>query len=410
MPSSPTPISRHGWYATVLALTLIMAATLSPEPEVAGASVQGSLVGRLFWLSGWGDLMQNVLLYVPLGFAPGRTVGAVATWALAVSGVTEALQLAAIPGRDASAVDLVTNVIGACAGAAFAATPAGRRLRSAAAAAWARALRPGRAEAGRYSLGWGIGAGAAMLLTGWLLTPAPPPPYVYEVMNPFGSQDRLTGTVLEGQPLPFGPVSNPGAIRSALVGPFTMTFDLRCAPTRLAPVLSVAGVWSLEALRIEIVGDDLRLRTTGWATRLRLHTPAVEARGLLRDCPADGHMRLTLGGPPQRLRLSREGTDVQLQRPSSVAPWALVLHMELMPRWLAVGLHAAGLVGLLLPLGFWLRASAASAGGVLAIAGAGAVSTLILGVAPPTLTEAAWMVTGCVAGACLRFAGGRPRA
>lgn len=408
MPNLHPRTSPQAWIATAFALTLILAATLSPEPETAGGPAEHSLVWRLFWVSGWRDLLQNVLLYVPLGFAPGWSVRVVAAWALAASGATEALQLAAIPGRDASAADVVTNLIGASAGAAFGATAAGRRLRAMAASAWRRALCPDDAQAGRQALGWGVGVGAATMLAGWLLTPAPPPPYVYEVMNPFGSQDRLTGAVLDGQPLPFGPVRNPVALRAALAGPFTLAFDLRCAPTRSAPVLSVAGVWSLEALRVELVGEDLRLRTTAWATRLGLHTPPVEARGLLRDCPPDGRMRLTLTGPSHRLRLSRAGADVPLQRASSVAPWALVVHLELMPRWLATGLHTAGLVALLLPLGFWLRASsAAGVGGVLVVAGAGAASTLLLGAAPPALSEAAWLVAGCVAGACLRPVVGR---
>ncbi len=408
MPNPQTRTSPQAWIATAVALALILAATLSPQPEAAGGPAVLSLVARLFWVSGWKDVLQNVLLYVPLGFAPGRAVGVVAGWAFAVSGATEALQLAAIPGRDASAMDVVTNVVGACGGAAFGATAAGRRVREAIAAAWLRARRPDGAQAASQSLGWGLGVGAMALLTGWLLTPAPPPPYVYEVMNPFGSQDRLTGAMLDGRPLPFGPVRDPDALRAALVGPFTLTFDLRCAPTRLAPVLSVAGVWSLEALRIEISGDDLRLRTTAWATRLWLHTPPTEARGLLRACPSDGLMRLVLTGPPQRLRLSRDGGEVPLRRPSGLAPWGLVAHLELMPRWLATSLHAAGFVGLLLPFGFWLRASAVSAAGVLAVVGAVVAPTLVWGVAPPAPAEVLWLVAGCAVGVGLRRrAGGR---
>ncbi len=102
------------WAPVALALGMIAAATLVPmSPGMPGDAIP-------FWCVGCGDYaladgVANVVLFVPLGWALARS-GVRSSSGLAVVLTTtigvESLQYAVIPGRVASAADILANTIG----------------------------------------------------------------------------------------------------------------------------------------------------------------------------------------------------------------------------------------------------------------------------------------------------------
>lgn len=181
------------------AVIVILIAALPPQPDwpAAGERFVSSLwpAGRRAWF----DFLSNVALYVPLGLVvSARGRGVLAGWLVgsAVSVSTELLQLW-VPGRDASARDIVANTLGAFLGSVAAGlfAESTRRNLLGAERALARAAAPGWQLAAWLSNAWALVLAAILTLTGFLLIPAlPDHPYV--VSSPF--LDRLAGPLWIG--------------------------------------------------------------------------------------------------------------------------------------------------------------------------------------------------------------------
>jgi hypothetical protein len=102
-------------YGAILAAVTLGA---SPAGVFAWGAHTAHRVGGLYWIS-TGDVERaaNVLLFVPAGFLlcyalPGASRWLVWALCLALSLSIETVQLV-LPGREASAVDLATNALGA---------------------------------------------------------------------------------------------------------------------------------------------------------------------------------------------------------------------------------------------------------------------------------------------------------
>jgi len=146
----------------VAGLLFIARATLTPSPDPNGLAQLTPLWCLVCGDLGGSDVIANLVLFLP--FAMGLRLAGL-SWrrtvliAAAVSLTVELLQLVAIPGRDASLSDLLTNTSSGAIGAAL--------------ASWLpRATRPSPAQAARF-LAAGTAAWVAMLATSaWLLSPA----------------------------------------------------------------------------------------------------------------------------------------------------------------------------------------------------------------------------------------------
>ena len=182
------------------ALLLIAAATLTPQ--AASGLRQDFFAPVLLARPGaWQDVLQNVLLYVPLGLALGVMHARWRTASLLAASVSLATELCqfAVPGRDPVAADVAINAAGASLGWVAAFTPAGRLAgRGAAGAQRAaiRALGPSPQAAASLSLAWAALAACAIVLTCWLLSPAIPPPHYFVVSSPF--MDAVPGPLRIG--------------------------------------------------------------------------------------------------------------------------------------------------------------------------------------------------------------------
>jgi len=156
---------RGGAAAIALAiagLLFIARATLTSSPDPNGMAALTPLWCLVCGDLGGADIVANLLLFLP--FAIGLRLAGL-SWrrtvlvAAGVSLTVESLQLVAIPGRDASLSDVLTNTASGAIGATL--------------ATWLRvAFRPSPAQAGRLLTAGIILWLAALALSAWLLCPS----------------------------------------------------------------------------------------------------------------------------------------------------------------------------------------------------------------------------------------------
>jgi VanZ family protein len=186
-PDDPRWRPRFAW--VILGLLPIVLATLSPQPEQLGIAAFTIDVPR--YAGAWRDVAQNVALYIPFGLAlAARRVrfGAISLIAAALSASIEVLQLYVVPGRYPAGLDIITNTAGAQLGALAGAIGVGggfRALLHTCERYLAQSLRADPRAASRLALAWTAFVSTAVIATGWLLAPAPPPPYFYAVAGPY---------------------------------------------------------------------------------------------------------------------------------------------------------------------------------------------------------------------------------
>ncbi|MFL5542914.1 MAG: VanZ family protein, partial [Longimicrobiaceae bacterium] len=355
---------------------------------------------------GTADLVLNLAFYLPLGAAlalalrrPWHAVAA----ALLLSAGVEAAQLL-VPGRDPTLGDLLANTLGAAAGAALA--RGGRR--------W---MDPPPRAAAWLSLGAAAAALAVVAVTGAAATPSLPRAalrvewaartetlarYHGRVLAAsLGSVPLLPSAVGDREIEP-APALDAPAVRRAFVagGELYVRAVAGPAPASLAPLLGVYdGDRQSEVLLVGVEGEDLVLRVRTRAVPMRLRQPQIRVRGALRGMlPGD-----TVA---MRARVVRGGFAVSVNdgKPvrAGMSPgggWSLLLGPV---RTGAAATAAAGAIWmavLLLPLGLWVRSTAAGAA-ALALAAVGlAAVPAAAGLLPLTGWEAAGAAAGLAVGA-----------
>jgi VanZ family protein len=150
---------RLALLAAALLVVAILLLTLWPLPEQAYRASLSPVTCLVCGGQGVQDVIQNIIMLLPLGLALGlagvrpRTV-ALGAFGLAV--LVESLQYAIVTGRDASLSDVVTNTTGAALGAMLA--PHLPTL-----------LRPGRRAAAKLGIGMTVLWAAAWLFGAWAM-------------------------------------------------------------------------------------------------------------------------------------------------------------------------------------------------------------------------------------------------
>jgi hypothetical protein len=168
---------------TALAFLAICVATLTPSSGVSGSN---------FWCiacSDFGgvDVVANVVLFIPLGFAAALATGrprlSIAL-CVATTVAVEMLQVRVVPGRDASLGDLLGNSLGGALGVL-------------AATRWRSLVWPSAWLGTRLAVAWALFVATILTITSWGLRPAHVPVSLWIQRVPQRpSYEPFTGTLL----------------------------------------------------------------------------------------------------------------------------------------------------------------------------------------------------------------------
>jgi hypothetical protein len=285
--------------------------------------------------------------------------------AAALSGAIELCQLV-LPGRDASAGDVIANAAGGMLGMWLAGAPA-RLL-----------LRPSEREAVILSFGWSGVVGALTLLAGYLLQPSFPDTVYWGQWTPnLGHLEWYRGQVLRaeigGIPLPSRRLDSSETVRGKLREGSTLTVHALAGPTttRLGSLFSIYDESQQEILLIGPVASDLVVRARTVAAAIGLETPCLQFRDLMMGLDPGDTLSIGLETSARgRYRLAVNDRE-RVEQFSIASLWSLLLASPTSPgtRALAGLLWACTLAA---PAGWWLRARiplglAAFAAAVLAI-------------------------------------------
>jgi hypothetical protein len=396
-----------GWGLAAAGLLAIAVFTLTPDPGEVAAAAATPLLCLICGNRGGVDVLQNLLLFVPLGaglrLAGWRWRRIVAVAAL-VSFTVEFLQFTVVAGRDASLSDLLTNTTGAAIAAAL--IPR-----------WRRVVSPNARAARLWFAGWTILWIGVLVATVWLQDPrtlrGPIRNRWPEAVVP---ERSFAGTLLEarvnGVAMPRGDVPPDRAALRRSLDRGEVLLEVRAVSG--PPTEDLSLVYGLLVRRIAVLGlgqygRDAVLIVPSRAQRFRLWATTLQ----LPDAfPPDSGVPMTARGELRdgRLRLSVSwGAQVQqatmLLRPTLgwavVAPLKFVLGRK-------VGLLTALWVGaLVFPLGFWAagwRRPGAAIGALGVVIGAGLLGVPAIAGTPPT----AWSEwTAAVVAAAIGWAGSR---
>ena len=395
-------------------MAIIFGATLFP---FAGGGLPGTpwsvqairwcIVCDEHWLA---DAISNVLLFVPFGAAvvaalvaavvPARagrggpaqqrmlTTGAAG---LLLSLLVESAQWVGWPpGRSPAIADLLTNTIGALAGAMLA-------------TAWPQLVRPHRSMANALLLVWSAGAAGVLALTALALTePGATPGDTRVRASGYGYAPAFGwygGTIaslhVAERPVAYAPGSGP-AVR--IVEPVPWSVSASAALSTLDPATNIRAVLYLHATRdslpVLLIGQQ---RGRAWlivarrAARLGLYMPRLALDGawsaLLRDAAAHDRRPVTVRALASGERLRLEAMNADVATPSARAEllltpalgWALLQPAVTVQSPAALLVLFAWLAVLAAPLGWWsayASRSAAALGAVLVVSSAALVPVL----------------------------------
>ena len=387
-------IRRAGWALTIVACLAIAYGTLSPRPGMSGREGYAA-VCRICDGTPGVDVIANVVLFIPLGvgliLAGMRPLRAL----LVMAGMTTAIELAQlrlVAGRDASVVDIATNLTGALLGVL-----AGRH--------WRTLVRPNVRAAAALAAGAAVAFLAVIAATSVALSPALTPPPWQSNRGP-GSELRPSGRILDvrvaGEAVTVDDtVRNGAAVRAGLLAgqPVVVSAIVSRDPTQSTHLVQVLDFDIDDIVVVSRVRDHavFHIRNAGRDARLR--EVAVRLTGLFREPGSDTvrvtgawqHGSLVIAG--QRGSTVREYT---LPLTASLG-WALLLpNGGVGPSYTPIS--AAWLAMLLLPFAYWSTLAARASGAsvrwrvvqAVVIATALLVPSRILPVASPRWWE--WVV------------------
>jgi VanZ like family len=343
---------RIGVFFTGFGLLLIAVTTLIPIPQQAAASRSTSLWCLVCGEQGAVDVLNNVLLFVPLG--AGLTllrvrVRSVVLVGMLISFTVESLQYLGIPGRDPSLSDLLTNTAGSWLGVIL-----GVRHRD--------VLWPGRRAAGVLSLAgvlawWATQAATAVLLRPWAPSgelraawaSASPERAAHDVMVTSAS---VSGLVVKGDstPLPAGLAER---IRSGLV-------QLQIEMLASGPAPGWSAIFKLlepraRVMAVEAGGRDLIVQLPARARAWRLRPPALQLHGVLLG-PAGTRLRLAAGERADTLWAVVTSASTRMRRQQILSPslgWSLLVPFHYAYGSEVPWLTGLWIVGWMVPIGHW---------------------------------------------------------
>ena len=351
----PIPWRRY-LRALPVAVAVGVIALLTLEPRGRQAPLSAATPWNCLVCGPFGtvDVLLNLALFVPLGFALGR-VGLsplrAALVGLALSGAVELLQATIVAGRDSSLSDLITNTSGAALGAILA-------------AGLPRLLRPESALAARLTGGTAIAWLATLALTGWAVQPDLPASGLTLRKAPIVPMyDRFPGEI---RSLMFNEIErDPGRIEPGAVqdgGPVTLTVEASLLnwPEVTAPIADVVDErWNTVAILGQL-GQKITFTVRSRSQSLKLRAPSAK---VYRALPPPRGQTFRAGGRLDDRSLSafatvggtRQTTETRL---TPGLGWMLVLPLGFYPFDYRPDITSAVWTALpLLLLGYWSRLS-----------------------------------------------------
>ena len=340
----------------VAALLFIGTETLVPRPEKVALVEQTPIWCLICGDLGMLDVLLNVLLFVPLGAGlalRGLSWRRAMLLGAGLSLAIEVTQYFAIPGRDASLSDVLTNTTGTLAGSLLAIS-------------WRTWVRPAPAVARRFALGAAIAWLTQVTMTGAAVSPTlPSSVYWGQRAADLGQFDTFPGKVLGawvgGLSLPGHRLANSQAVRHELLSgePLKAVAVPAGLTEGLAPVVSI---FDGEQREIAVLGQweqDMVFRLRSRAIDLKLRPPAVRLASVFSPKPGD---TLTLSGAVQSGRFvvnasGPAGNAARVLRLSAQWGWSLLLPFDYAFGPEVEWVSALWLIGWLLPIGFWIRRS-----------------------------------------------------
>lgn len=348
---------RLGTGLALAGLAVIAVATLRPGSDPGHAALLTPLWCLICGPEGGTDVLGNLLLFLPFaiglrlsGVSWRRTVAAAA----GISFTVELLQLIAIPGRDASLSDLLTNTTSGALGAALAPS-------------LARVLSPSPPQA-RALLAAGVTLWLAVLsLSASLLAPGVPPgSIVSRWAHQSGPPDVFGGRVrsvhLNGLSMPGGatPPHRATLRRRLERGDFSLAAEVISGH----PLRGRLWIYMLQAgprATLSLYQDGREAGMVAPSRGLRLGLRAVTltlADGL--PAAAGVPVRLQATERDRTLRLTSVYAGVPRSVELSLSPamgWLLLAPFDMPAKSGVRWLTGLWLAASLLPLGFWARCS-----------------------------------------------------
>jgi hypothetical protein len=358
MSVAPAPhLRRVGLLITIASVMAIAFATLSPEPGVAVGSHLCLVCGSLGGLSA----ILNVFLFLPLGIGlslcgvPGKRA---LVGMLGMSVLIETAQFLAIPGRNSTIGDVLTNALGGALGFAI-----GRYSDL-----W---LRPPPQIARNLAVGWAAIWLAAQAISSFNFTLSlPDSPYYGQIARVLGNYAVFRGLVLTASvgdvQIPNTALADSRSVQRLLLdGATVMATVVPAEPTcGIAPIVRVADTRQREILLLAQDGEKLIVGVRTGAAVLRLRPPFFALSGAFPAMsPDDSSLTtdtLTVAGrySPREVRVSVRTARASLDRRIPIAPslgWTMLMPLP----WLIEGtptelvLSGIWIAGLLLPVGYW---------------------------------------------------------
>jgi hypothetical protein len=389
----PKPLA---WTFAGIVLVLIAVATLLPAGARYAVDTWACIVcGE----RGLADALANVVLFAPLGASvalagvPWRRATLVAGALL--SCLIELTQFG-IPGRDPSIGDVLSNTAGVAGGVLLVVT----------AGQW---LRPAPARARILACVWTAGAAGVAWATVLLLQPSFPKSIYYNQWTPdLGHLEwyrgRVHGAWVGSLPLPVGRAADSDRLRAELErhGPIIVRATGGPPVPALASLFSIYDDQQREVLLVGPDRDDLVYRFRSRANALRLDSPDLRARGLLRGIRPGDSLNVGVSWEGRDACLSANGRHACGRSTGASAGWSLLFYSGHFPAWLVALLNGVWAVALAAPTAYWSpgKRSLAALGGILVLTVLGASA---YGGAPST-SDAVLIAVGLGIGALAAMA------
>jgi VanZ family protein len=349
-------VQQHKAGAAATIIMLLVIARLTLFPSGPGPLPSGFHTCLLCGSFGLADFIDNIILFVPLGFA--LRLAGVRRWTAwlfmaALAAGIETAQDWLISGRESALGDLVSNAMGGAIGIVLA---DGRSA----------LLAPAAAQARRLASAWAIALIALAAFIAWTYRLAIPPTGKYwtQVASrlpqyvPF--EGTILGAALDGVPVTNGRLDTASttALRTALRAGHAEV-EARIVPSeradRLAPLVTVYDQWRNEILVLGCRQGHavLRARTHTWT--LLLHPISYQAEG---GCAVDDTTTVIaepLGsGARVRFTLDARGRrTVAIQGAGLWRGWHLLVPNDGWWSDLESPFTILWMVALLAPLAYW---------------------------------------------------------
>ena len=312
--------------ASILGLALVCVGIITLSPSTESARLP-------FWCLRCGsrpaiDVLLNVLMFVPIG-AGLALLGTRARWALAIIVLAtlsvEALQLTVVPGRFASARDIIANTLGGIIGWHLA-----MRRPS--------LLRPSAGRARALALGAALIWVASQAFTAWAMTViVPSPPWWAQIrLRDLGFPEVFRGDVvrlsLGTVPILYSDQLEESAdVRRQLLAGAPMRVVVTGVESRAgpAPILLLAANDELsEVSGIVQTGTDAFFRIRTRAATLGLRNPAIRLADVFPPGASRDTIAVTARRAGGRYAIESDRAGVHLERTLAVSPswaWALLM-------------------------------------------------------------------------------------